>query len=104
MQSVAALDPTTSIALGALGVTANCFNAPLDRLRYKGTAAQKQVAKDGYKWGSHHWHMTTWNKVGRVMWRDQYTLHASVPGAVHGPQLDTFWSGMSHLAVHVLVR
>lgn len=64
MQAVAALDPTTSMALGAMGATANCFNAPLDKLRYKGTA-QNKVA--GYQWGSHHWHMTTWNKVCSAM-------------------------------------
>lgn len=53
---VAALDPQTSLALAAAGVK-QCFNAPSDRLKYQG------AAQDGYKWGSHHWHMTTWNKV-----------------------------------------
>jgi len=52
---IAALDPWTSQALGSLGVT-QCFNAPMDKLGYKGTGT-------GYQWGSHHWHQTTWNKV-----------------------------------------
>ncbi|KAG2425120.1 hypothetical protein HYH02_015064 [Chlamydomonas schloesseri] len=53
---IAALDPETSLGLGAMGATGHCFNAPADRLVYKGTDAQ-------YKWGSNHWTQTTWNKV-----------------------------------------
>jgi hypothetical protein len=33
---IAALDPETSVALGAMGIR-QCFNAPQDRLRYKGS-------------------------------------------------------------------
>ncbi|GAX75129.1 hypothetical protein CEUSTIGMA_g2573.t1 [Chlamydomonas eustigma] len=52
---VAALDPWVSKVLGHWGIS-QCFNAPMDRLRYKG-------ADTSYKWGSMHWHETTWNKV-----------------------------------------
>ncbi|GLC56233.1 hypothetical protein PLESTB_001082500 [Pleodorina starrii] len=33
-----------------------CFNAPQEVLKYKGSDTT-------YKWGGHHWTMTTWNKV-----------------------------------------
>jgi hypothetical protein len=36
---IAALDPWTSKALGALGVTDHCFNAPMDQLGYRGEGA-----------------------------------------------------------------
>ncbi|GLI60715.1 hypothetical protein VaNZ11_002808 [Volvox africanus] len=52
---IAALDPETSVALASMGVQ-QCFNAPQDRLKYKGTDTT-------YSWGGHHWVMTTWNKV-----------------------------------------
>lgn len=35
---IVALDPETSLALGAMGVK-QCFNAPQDRLKYKGSGA-----------------------------------------------------------------
>eukprot|EP00798_Chlamydomonas_sp_ICE-L_P024129 gene24129-9709_t len=55
---VAALDPWTSLRLGSMGpeVNTHCFNAPQDKLGYKGSA-------EGYVWGSNHWRETTWNKV-----------------------------------------
>ncbi|EFJ45138.1 hypothetical protein VOLCADRAFT_106094 [Volvox carteri f. nagariensis] len=52
---IAALDPETSMALASMGVK-QCFNAPQDRLKYKGSDTK-------YQWGGHHWSMTTWNKV-----------------------------------------
>ncbi|GAX75130.1 hypothetical protein CEUSTIGMA_g2574.t1 [Chlamydomonas eustigma] len=52
---VAALDPWTSKTLGQWDVH-QCFNAPMERLRYKGSGGT-------YEWGSNHWHETTWNKV-----------------------------------------
>ncbi|KXZ42497.1 hypothetical protein GPECTOR_141g695 [Gonium pectorale] len=39
-----------------MGVADHCFNAPQDRLKYKGSDST-------YKWGGHHWTQTTWNKV-----------------------------------------
>ena len=81
---VAALDPWTSKLLGHWGVK-SCFNAPLERMRYKGsgetpcamryasphtcmqgalsTCPLSSLADTNYKWGSSHWHETTWNKV-----------------------------------------
>ncbi|KAG2485707.1 hypothetical protein HYH03_015592 [Edaphochlamys debaryana] len=53
---IAALDPHVSLAMGALGLAGHCFNAPQERLAYKGQS-------DNYQWGSDHWHRTTWNKV-----------------------------------------
>eukprot|EP00198_Chlamydomonas_reinhardtii_P008350 XP_001697687.1 predicted protein [Chlamydomonas reinhardtii] len=34
---IAALDPETSTAMGAQGITDHCFNAPQDRINYKGS-------------------------------------------------------------------
>ncbi|KAG2425121.1 hypothetical protein HYH02_015065 [Chlamydomonas schloesseri] len=42
--------------MGAQGITDHCFNAPQERVKYKGKDAN-------YKWGGHHWTQTTWNKV-----------------------------------------
>jgi len=50
---VAALDPWTSKLLGHWQFP--CFNAPMDRVTV--------TSDTNYKWGSGHWHETTWNKV-----------------------------------------
>ncbi|KAG2491978.1 hypothetical protein HYH03_009709 [Edaphochlamys debaryana] len=65
---VGALDPETSMALGAMGVTAHCFNAPPERLKYKGTDST-------YAWGSNHWTQTTWNKVHIIKNVYEYGVH-----------------------------
>ena len=36
---IAALDPETSLGLGSMGAVGHCFNAPADRLVYKGSGA-----------------------------------------------------------------
>jgi hypothetical protein len=56
---VAALDPWTSKVLGHRNVTDHCFNAPMDRLKYRGSGE----GSSNYRWGSSHWTETTWNKV-----------------------------------------
>ncbi|PNH08211.1 hypothetical protein TSOC_005297, partial [Tetrabaena socialis] len=83
---VAALDPETSVALAAAGVT-QCFNAPQDRLKYKGTETK-------YEWGSHHWTQTTWNKV-HVM-KSVYELGVHV---VHS-DADVVWFNDPHPYFH----
>ncbi|KAG2422476.1 hypothetical protein HXX76_016000 [Chlamydomonas incerta] len=65
---IAALDPDTSLGLGAMGAAGHCFNAPADRLVYKGTDAQ-------YKWGSNHWTQTTWNKVHMMKAVYEFGVH-----------------------------
>lgn len=56
---VSALDPWTSRVLGHRNVTEHCFNAPADRLKYRGAGE----GSSNYRWGSSHWTETTWNKV-----------------------------------------
>ena len=47
---ISALDPWTSLTLGAMGpeVRAHCFNAPRDRLKYKGEGACRIPSDPGF--------------------------------------------------------
>ncbi|KXZ42495.1 hypothetical protein GPECTOR_141g693 [Gonium pectorale] len=106
---VAALDPETSLALGAMGVADHCFNAPQDRLVYMGTEST-------YQWGGHHWAQTTWSKVhviravyelgvhvvhsdADVVWFADPLPYLMAQLAVGGPGVP----GSSSAAPHVLV-
>ncbi|PNH11559.1 hypothetical protein TSOC_001648 [Tetrabaena socialis] len=75
---LAALDSHTSLALHVAGVT-QCFDAPRDRLAYKGTDSQ-------YTWGSHHWTQTTWNKGQDLgeLGSSRLLVHAPRRGAAVG--------------------
>ncbi|KXZ42496.1 hypothetical protein GPECTOR_141g694 [Gonium pectorale] len=95
---VAALDPETSLALGAAGVE-QCFNAPLDKLKYKGSEA-------AYQWGGHHWAQTTWNKVHVI--RTVYELgvhvvHSDADVVWFADPLPYFMAQLAASPAHILI-
>ena len=71
---VSALDPWTSMVLGHRNATEHCFNAPMDRLNYRGEGE----GSSNYRWGSSHWVETTWNKVYIIAAVHELGFHVSV--------------------------
>ena len=50
---IAALDPETSTAMGAQGITDHCFNAPQERVKYKGKGEDYGSSSCGVgSWGA----------------------------------------------------